>query len=199
MRFGRLAMVALVGLAAASASVRSADLVDVPGSRDTKYPSEVTGELGGKTVKMVITGTAMRTKYILNVYAIASYLQAGTKASGPEGLASVDAYKRLHLVMERTVEGKDMAEAFRTAIRANYASGFDDEVAMLTQLMQSTVARKGEHIGLTHLPGVGLHVAMPGKVDFIIKNPKFSQAVWDIYLGRNNVGEPVKRGLTSRM
>src|SRR5262249_21094273 len=193
MRFSRLAaVVALVSLASA-ASAFATDLVDVPGSRDTKYPREVTGELGGKAVKMVITGTAMRTKYILNVYAVASYLQEGVKVSSPEALAAVDSYKRLHLVMERTVEGKDMAEAFRTAIRANYPSGFEDEVSMLVKLMQSATARKGEHIGLTHLPGVGLHVAMPGKVDFVIKNPKFSRAVWDMYLGKANVGEAVKQ------
>ena len=47
MTFGRLAAVALVSLASA-ASALAADLVDVPGSRDTKYPSEVTGELVGQ-------------------------------------------------------------------------------------------------------------------------------------------------------
>ena len=49
------------------------------------------------------------------------------------------------------------------------------------------------------MKSVGLHVAMPGKVDFLIKNPKFSKAVWDVYLGKNNVGEAVKKGLTSRL
>jgi Chalcone isomerase-like len=197
MTFTRLAAVALITLA--SGSSFAADLVDVPGSRDVKYPSEVTGNLGGKSVTMRLTGTAMRTKYVLNVYAIASYVQQGVAVNGAEAIASADCYKRLHLVMERNVEGKDMAEAFRTAIRANHPEGFDDEVAMLVQLMRANVARKGDHIGLTHLPGVGLHVAMPGKADFVIKNPKFSRAVWDIYLGKHNVGEAVKKGLTSRL
>src|SRR3954452_2628297 len=194
----RLASVALTCLATASA-VLAVDYVDVPGSRDVKYPSEVSGNLGGKPVTMVLTGTAMRTKYTLNVYAVASYVQQGVKVSSAEGIASADCYKRLHLVMERNVEGKNMAEAFRAAIRANYPQGFDDEVTMLMQLMTAHVAAKGDHIGLTHLPGVGLHVAMPGKADFVIKNPKFSKAVWDIYLGKNNVGEHVKKGLTSRL
>jgi hypothetical protein len=194
----RLAAVALISLATASA-VLAVDYVDVPGSRDVKYPSEVSGNLGGKPVTMVLTGTAMRTKYVLNVYAIASYVQQGVKVSSAEDVASADCYKRLHLVMERKVEGKDMAEAFRAAIRANYPQGFDDEVTMLSNLMTAHVAAKGDHIGLTHLPGVGLHVAMPGKADFTIKNPKFSRAVWDIYLGKNNVGEHVKKGLTSRL
>ena len=198
MTFSRLAAVALVSLATA-ATAFSVEFVDVPGSRDTKYPSEVTGQLGSGTVTMKLTGTAMRTKYVLNVYAIASYVQDSAKVSSAEAIAAVDCYKRLHLVMERNVEGKDMAEAFRAAIRANYPEGFDDEVNMLVQLMRSNGASKGDHIGLTHVPGVGLHVAMPGKVDFVIKNPKFSRAVWDIYLGKNNVGDNVKKGLTSRL
>src|SRR3954465_1562083 len=174
MTLSRLAVVALVSLATASA-VLAVDYVDVPGSRDVKYPSEVSGNLGGKPVTMVLPGTGMRTKYVLNVYAVASYVQQGVKVSSAEDVASADCYKRLHLVMERNVEGKDMAEAFRAAIRANHPQGFDDEVNMLMQLMQSNGASKGDHIGLTHLPGVGLHIAMPGKIDFVIKNPKFSK------------------------
>src|SRR5262245_57894143 len=112
MTLSRLAAVALITLATASA-VLAVDFVDVPGSRDVKYPSEVSGPLGGKQVTMVITGTAMRTKYVLNVYAIASYVQQGVKVSSAEEVAAADCYKRLHLVMERNVEGKDMAEAFR--------------------------------------------------------------------------------------
>lgn len=198
MTLNRLAAVALFSLTLGSFA-QAADLVDVPGSRDTKYPSEVSGTLGGGTVTMKLTGTAMRTKYILNVYAVGSYAQQGVKIGSAEELAAADCYKRLHLVMERNVDGKDMAEAFRLAIRANYPEGFNEEVDMLMQLMRSNTMRKGDHVGLTHLPGVGLHVAMPGKADFVIKNPKFSKAVWDIYLGKNNVGEPVKKGLVSRL
>jgi hypothetical protein len=38
-----------------------------------------------------------------------------------------------------------------------------------------------------------------GKKDVFIANPAFSKAVWDIYFGKNNVGEDVKRGLVSRL
>jgi hypothetical protein len=37
------------------------------------------------------------------------------------------------------------------------------------------------------------------KGEFTIDNPAFSQAVWDIYLGKNNIGEGIKKGLTSRL
>jgi hypothetical protein len=149
---------------------------------------------------MRLTGVAMRTKLFVNVYAIGSYVQEGVKVGSAEELAAVDCAKRLHLFMERTVDGKDLAEAFRAAIRMNYPEpAFNDEVATLVQHMQGTSAARGEHIALTHIPGVGLHCIVVGKTDFVIKNPRFSQAVWDIYLGKKNLGENIKKGLTSRL
>jgi hypothetical protein len=65
--------------------------------------------------------------------------------------------------------------------------------------MRATTARKGEHIYLTHVPGIGLQVSAAGKADFLIKTPAFSKAVWDIYLGKKNLGEAIKKGLTSRL
>jgi hypothetical protein len=32
----------------------------------------------------------------------------------------------------------------------------------------------------------------------VFGDPAFARAVWDIYLGRNNVGDAVKSGLVSR-
>jgi Chalcone isomerase-like len=191
-------LAAVVVMALASGTAARAELVGVPGS-STKYPSKVEAKVGDKSFELALTGTAMRTKYILNVYAIGSYVQAGASVKTPEQLAAIDCVKRLHLVMERSVPGKDMAEAFRVAIRANYpAPAFDDEVTMLMQFMKSSTVSKDDHIILTHLPGTGLHCSMPGKADFTIKNPKFSEAVWNIYLGKNNVGDAVKKGLLSR-
>ena len=52
---------------------------------------------------------------------------------------------------------------------------------------------------LTHVPGTGLHVLLVGKNGRYIKNPRFARAVWDIYFGPNNLGDPIKKGLTSRL
>lgn len=192
-------LIAVALLVVGSAGLMAADLVGVPGS-STKYFSEVDAAIGGKAVKLALTGTAMRTRLIVNVYAIGSYVQQGVKVSSAEELAVVDQPKRLHLVMERTVDGKDMAEAFRAAIRMNYPEpAFNDEVTTLVQYVRNMSARKGDHILLTHVPGIGLHCSMPGKADVLIKNVRFSRAVWDIYLGQKNLGEHIKKGLVSRL
>ena len=192
-------LIAIALLVVGSAGLMAADLVSVPGS-PTKYLSEVDASIGGRAVKLSLTGAAVRTKVIVNVYAIGSYVQQGARVSSAEELAALDCPKRLHLVMERTVDGKDLAEAFRAAIRLNHAEpAFNDEVTTLVGFMRSTSARKGDHILLTHVPGIGLHCSLAGKADFLIKNVRFSRAVWDVYFGQKNLGEHIKKGLVSRL
>jgi hypothetical protein len=192
-------MLAAATMALIGTTLLAAELVGVPGS-STKYPSEVEAAVGGKTVKMALTGTAMRTKFIVNVYTVGSYVQQGAAVRSAEALAAADCAKRLHLVMERTVDGKDMAEAFRAAIRLNHPEPeYNDEVNTLVQFMRSTSARKNDHIYLTHVPGIGLHCSMAGRAEFLIKNVRFAHAVWEIYLGKNNLGESIKKGLVSRL
>lgn len=194
----RSSLLTLVVLATV-APLQASDVATVPGSTVT-YPIAIEANVAGKAVKLGLTGTAMRTKVILNVYAVGSYVQEGVSVRTPEELAAADCAKRLHLVMERTIDGKDLAEAFRSAVRMNYGEPvFTEEVTMLVQYMRSTSVRKGEHIFLTHVPGIGLHCSVAGKADFFIKNVRFSQAVWEIYLGKKNLGEHIKKGLTSRL
>ncbi len=176
-----------------------AQQVGVPGS-NVKYHPEIEVNIGGKTTRLVLTGTALRTKLVVNVYAIGSYVEKGSSVYNAESLAAADVAKRLHLVMERTLDGRDMAEALRSAIRANYGEPqFNEEINSLVQYMNSTSVRKGDHIFLTHVPGIGLQINAAGKADFLIKNVAFSKAVWEIYLGKKNIGESIKKGLTSRL
>jgi hypothetical protein len=192
-------MLGVVVVLAAAAGGLAAELVGVPGS-DTQFTTTMEWTVNDKPVRLVLTGTAMREKYFLNVYALASYIQEGSGVRNADELAAADMPKQLHLVMQRNVNGKDMAEAFVTAIRANHpAPEFNEEVNMLVEKLRGDTARKGDHIYLTHVPGVGLEVKVAGRMEFVIRNPEFPRAVWDIYLGRNNLGEGIKKGLVSRL
>jgi hypothetical protein len=186
-------------LALALVPALHAQNVPVPGSYVT-YPASTQVKVGDREVKTLLTGTAMRTKIIVNVYAIGSYVEEGAGVKTADDLLTTDKLKRLHLVMERTVTGADFAEAFRSAVRMNYnAPMFNEEIDSLVAFMKTTSLRKGEQIYLTAVPGVGLHVSVVGKADFLIKNPKFSQAIWEIYLGKNNLGDTIKKGLVNRL
>jgi hypothetical protein len=181
------------------AGIAAAEMVGVPNS-NTQYPTPIQSSIAGKQYKMVLTGTALRTKAIFSVYTVGSYLQEGIKLRSPEELAAADKPKQLHLVMERDVDGPDMADAFTKAIRQNYPEpAFNKELLLLTEKMKSFTVKKGDHIWLTHVPGVGMHCNVVGKIDYWTKSVPFSQAVWEIYLGKKNIGEDIKRGLTVRL
>ena len=188
---------ALLGLS--GSMVQAVDFVNVSGS-STRYATPIQSSVGDKRVNLVLTGTALRTKYLASVYAIGSYLQEGVSVRTPEELAVVNCAKCLHLVMERDVAGKDMAEAFRSAIRQNYAAPlFTDEINTMVECIQAQDVHKGDQVWLIHVPNVGLHLNLVGKRDVLIRNARFSQAVWDIYLGKNNFGESIKKDLVSRL
>jgi hypothetical protein len=165
-----------------------------------RYAATTTVNVNDKPVELVLTGAAMRQKYFVNVYAIASYVQPGTAIRTAEDLARADVAKQLVLNMQRDVSGQDVAESFRSAIRANYpAPAFNAEVEALVKMLREGTARRGEQIVLTHVPGIGLQVNAAGKDPFVIKNAGFAKAVWDIYLGYYNIGDTVKKGLVSRL
>jgi hypothetical protein len=188
---GLVALLASAGLAATKVGVRGSS---------NQYATEIDSTIDGQQVKMVLTGAALRKKVIFNVYTVGSYLQQGGSVRSAEDLAEADCPKQLHLIMERDVEGKEMAEAFRTAIRANYADpAFAAELDSLTETMESIAVKKGDHVWLTHVPKKGLHCNLVGKKDFFIENADFARAVWNIYLGPKNLGDDIKKALVSRL
>jgi hypothetical protein len=127
-------------------------------------------------------------------------VQEGRAVRSAGELAATDCPKQLHLVMEREVTGEQMAESFTAAIRMSHpAPAFAPELAALTGLLRGRTIRKGDHIWLTHIPGVGFHCHVVGQGQHLITNVGFSRAVWNVYLGEKNLGESIKRGLVSRL
>jgi Chalcone isomerase-like len=188
-----------VAVVLAVAGLVAAEMVGVPGS-NTKFPSMTEIQIADKPVRVVLTGTALRTRYWFNVYAIGSYVELGVNVHSAEHLIALDCPKQLHLVMERDVDGKDMAEAFKAAIRLNHDEpAFADEIGTFTGAMLANGVKKGDHIYLTNVPKVGLRCAIGSKPEFMIENPAFARAVWDIYFGQNNLGREIKEGLMSRL
>jgi hypothetical protein len=194
---GKVLAVAVAALCGAAAL--AGEKVGVGGS-STQYEARTEHAVGDRLVPMALTGTALRKKVVFNVYTIGSYMQEGANIHSAEQLAAADCPKMLHLVMERDVGGKDMAEAFQAAIRANYPdSTFNAELNALGEMMRALSVQKGDHVFLTNIPGKGLYCDLVGKKAFMIENVAFSRAVWEIYLGKNNISDAIKKGLVSRL
>ena len=175
------------------------EAVGVDGS-DTKYDTQIECTVGGKPVKMALTGAALRKRVVFKVYTVGSYVEAGSGVRSAEALAAADVPKQLHLVMQRDVDGKDMAEAVEKAIHnSRGADAFPGELKSLGETMRAMELKKGEHVRLTNIPGKGVECDVAGKKMLLIENTDFSKAVWEIYLGKNNIDDNIKKALVSRL
>jgi hypothetical protein len=187
-------VVALCGLAS-----RAGEAVGVDGS-DTTYDTKIECTVAGKPVKMVLTGAALRKRLVFKVYTIGSYVEAGSGARSAEDLAAADVPKRLHLVMERDVDGKDLAEAVEKAIhRGRGDNAFPDELKSLSETMKALELKKGDHVRLTNVPKKGIECDVAGKKQLLIENSDFSKVVWEIYLGKKSIDDDIRKALVSRL
>ncbi len=160
----------------------------------------IESQIGGRPVKLVLTGSAVRTKSIFKVYSVDSYVEQGCGIRTAQDMISSDRPKQLHLVMLRAVAGADMADAFVAHLRANHPEPeFAAEVKKVADLLRSRTSEKGDEIWFSHVPNVGFEFRAPGGMTGTVANVAFSKAVWENYFGKHNVGEHVKAGLLSRL
>lgn len=194
----RYAAVALVAAVVAAPGM-SADAVPVKGT-SVSYAPAVSANVKDKTVQLNLTGVGLRTKVGFSVYTVASYVQDGTRVQKAEDLAKVDAARMLHLVMQRTVDPDDFIGAFRTAVGKSYPEDkFAAEFTQLVNAVGKNAAAKGDQVTLLHVPGEGVRIRVSNKVDVMIKNPAFSQALWEVYLGAKPLDEGLKKGLVGML
>jgi hypothetical protein len=172
------------------------------GGRDSggiNFAPSIQSKSGDREIKLNRTGTAVRHRGRIRLYAIASYLQDGVQADSAEKLIAADAAKQLHLVMLRFIPAAAMADAFQASLRRNHpAPAFADEIRSVIDFFQKARLDRGVHIRLSHVPKTGLRCQRDGD-EILIRNVAFSRAIWEIYLGRMSVEEGVKRGLISEL
>jgi hypothetical protein len=187
-----------VAVAAAGLAVAGGETVGVSGS-DVRFPTHEQVTVDYRPVRLALTGTAVRKAHGLPVYAVGSYVQEGVPAKTAERIVAADVVKQMHLVLERPLDGPTMFEGMRTGIRLNHSvDAFPAELGQFERCLRGRDLAKGQHVLLTWLPRVGLRCEAVGTAEVTIRTPAFARAVWEIYLGPNNLGESIKTGLTSR-
>jgi hypothetical protein len=192
-------LLCVAAVAVLTSTLALGESVGVDGS-STEYETKVEAKVAGKTVKLDLTGAGLRKRVVFKVYTIASYVEAGAGVRSAEDLAAADCPKQLHLVMERDVDGKELAEAVEKAIRKGRGDdAFPDELKALAETMKALSLKKGDHVYLTNIPKKGLECDVVGKKQVVIENSDFSKAIWEIYLGKKNIDDDLKKALVSRL
>jgi hypothetical protein len=186
-------------LAAAFAVPALADETVAVSGSSVRYPVAVATNDGKQNVVLTLTGAALRSKLVVNVYTVASYLQQGATARSADELVAANAVKLLSIMMERDVDGPDLIDAFKTAVAKTHPGRFGDEFGKLSRHVGSGVAKKGSEVVITYLPGAGTRFSFEGKEPLVIPGKEFADAVWGVYLGANPITDKIKQGLTSRL
>lgn len=164
------------------------------------FPAAITADVGGRPARLVLTGSALRTKYLLRVYTVASYVQEGVAVRSPEALANLDAPKLLLLHFERDVDGATMGASFRDSIgRGHPAPAFARELAALERHFVANPVKAGDRIALTHVPAAGLGVRVNDRPPVLIPSVPFAQAAWGTYFGPHHLGVALKESLSARL
>lgn len=149
-------------------------------------------------VELRSTGAAIRSKLGVTIYQIESFADAGVSFANAEVLAKTDCAKRMKMTMLRAVTGRQAADSFLEIFRANNGDKFSAEAKALADWMRANPTRRGDVVLLEHVAGKSLKVTGPSS-SIEISSTDFAAAVWRNWLGKSNVGEDVKAGLTRNL
>ena len=177
-RFGPLALAALLALPAASDAARE------------RAPQQVT--IGDRT--LVLNGTGTRSKLGISIYRAALYVEA--KSSDPAMLLAPDRSRRMSLHVVRDVPREPMEKATRWTFERNAGERMSSLQARLDAFVALLVdLHPGDRFEMTFVPGVGTTVAVRGAEVGVIAGADFAEVLFSIWLGERPVQESLKRDL----
>ncbi len=189
----------------------------------TAFPVVLTPP-GTTTRRLVGTGIRQRTIFRVNVYAFGLYVDpagaraalaafAGRRASELRGderfhrrLLDLDFGMTLRLVMTRTVEGGDVADAFDDALRPRMArasgrgadgAGKEAPLERLRSYLDVDEVARGTEIVFSCDPGGRLTASVGDAAQPPIASRDLCRALFDIYLGQDPIERDGKRNISA--
>lgn len=155
------------------------------------FPRQVTFQHQDKTYQLNATGVTTRKKFVVKVYSIASYLQAGAQVDPSnkfQALLSDQNAKQLTIKWVHDVDVDKIQEAFMDAFKVALTDAeqqtLQNEIQTFLHFFNQPVKKGDEHI-LRSLPGGSLEVLLNGKSVGSLTNKDFAKGVWSIWLGPN--------------
>lgn len=162
-------------------------------STGKSFPSAISVAVGGKSLPLSLTGTTVRKKIIVKVYAVAHYMQDPPTGKEADLYAAVLADgKAKQLTMEFVREvGKDQ-------IRGAYRDGFEenaskDEMKTIAPLIDqflgnfTTDVKENDVFIIRWLPGGIIQAQVQGVEKQAITNGTFARVLWSIWFGEDSI------------
>ena len=175
-------------LVGAPYAVQAKEIKEV--SSGESFPETVSFEADGTNYDLNITGTALRKKFIVKVYAVAGYVEKGAVVSGDkfEQIQNGDIAKQLTMKWLRGATVNQLQDGYRESFKsvfgddAEMAKTIDEFVAFLNE-----PAKKGDVQVLRFIPGGIVEYELNGKKIGQIENEAFQKGLLSIWFGPNSV------------
>jgi hypothetical protein len=167
------------------------------------FPATITASMDGKSYPMAITGTAVRKKVIIKVYAIAHYMQdppSGKEKELYAGVLKDGKAKQITMEFVRDVGVDKIRDAYRDGFKENAGK---DEFPTISQQVEQFIGYFGGDVKendtfiLRWLPGGVIQAQVQGVEKPAITNPTFARVLWSIWFGEDSIVD--REDLISRL
>jgi hypothetical protein len=188
-----LVPVVAAGIAAITSVAAAQETVEEKSTK-TKFPKTVSFAGDYKTFNLNITGVSMRSKFWVDVYGMAHYME-GTKTypNKRDAFTAVlsDQYaKQITLAFVRDVDASSIQDAFREGFKKNSSKS---EMAEISALVDKFVGyfnkeiKKGERMVFRAVPGGKVTTIIHGEEQEPIGSVAFARVLWRIWLDKKSI------------
>jgi len=192
MRFEVPAITACILLFCTSAAVSEEAFVEKAGRN---FPRAVTVNHNDQDFQLSATGTALRKKFVVKVYAMAHYMDTAEFADKDAALAAARSGKHpSQITMEfmRDVGADKIRDAYTEGFQKNSSEDDFGELAGLVTLFVSFFddVKKNDQIVLQRFPDGTVYTTVAGEKKDDIHDERFATVLWNIWFGDHS---PVDR------
>ena len=154
------------------------------------------GSLKAGESDLVLNGSGMRTKLMLDLYVAGLYVPSKTKDVATLLKKDDKMGMKLHIV-SGMINSKNMSEAtlegFEKSTNGNIAP-IKKEIDEMIQVFSSAIS-KNDVYDLVYEPGKGTSIYKNGKLSKVIPGEEFRKALFGIWIGQNPVQSNLKAKL----
>jgi hypothetical protein len=177
----------------ASASLLVAQETVKENSTGKSFPTTITVSHGGKNLQLALTGTTVRKKIVVKVYAIAHYMQDPPKGKESDVLAAVltdGKAKQITMEFVREVGKEKIQGAYRDGFEENATK---DELKAIAPLVEqfvgyfTTDVKENDMFIVRWLPGGVVQAQVQGTEKPAITNATFARILWSIWFGEDSI------------
>lgn len=157
------------------------------------FPAAISVTQDGKSIPLTLTGTTVRKKLIIKVYALAHYMQDPPSGQEKDLYAAVltdGKAKQLTMEFVREVGMDKIRDAYRDGFKENATA---DEYKAITPLVEqligyfATDVKENDRFIVRWLPGGVVQAQVQGKEMPAITNTTFARVLWSIWFGEDSI------------